>query len=177
VYLNVCVIGCLRLFSCLYVCLFVRTYMYIYTYIYMCVCIYIFRSVTLSLSSSSLFLPLPLSLPVFLCLGFSAPLSVSVSILLCIIYDIQIFGYMFRHVFFFEHIELPAKLLDYFLQSNKSNINQFTVLKINLSRYCTWDFAAASVQRPNATILCAFRVALPPNALLFETHALIEIGM
>ena len=24
----------------------------------------------------------------------------------------------------FEHIELPAKLLDYFLQSNKSNINQ-----------------------------------------------------
>jgi len=29
----------------------------------------------------------------------------------------------------FEHIELPAKLLDYFLQSNKSNINQ-TVTKI-----------------------------------------------
>ena len=26
----------------------------------------------------------------------------------------------------FEHIELPAKLLDYFLQSNKSNINQST---------------------------------------------------
>jgi len=25
---------------------------------------------------------------------------------------------------YFEHIELPAKLLDYFLQSNKSNINQ-----------------------------------------------------
>jgi len=24
----------------------------------------------------------------------------------------------------FEHIKLPAKLLDYFLQSNKSNINQ-----------------------------------------------------
>jgi len=24
----------------------------------------------------------------------------------------------------FEHIELPAKLLDYFLQSNKNNINQ-----------------------------------------------------
>ena len=24
----------------------------------------------------------------------------------------------------FEHIELPAKLLDYFLRSNKSNINQ-----------------------------------------------------
>ena len=23
-----------------------------------------------------------------------------------------------------EHIELPAKLLDYFLRSNKSNINQ-----------------------------------------------------
>ena len=99
----------------------------------MYVCIYIFRSVTHALSSSPLFLPLPLSLPVSLCLT----LSVSVSILLCIIYDIQIFGYMFRHVFFFEHIELPAKLLDYSLQSNKSNINQFTVLKINLSRYCT----------------------------------------
>ena len=27
--------------------------------------------------------------------------------------------------YFFEHIELPAKLLDYFLGSNKSNINQF----------------------------------------------------
>ena len=25
----------------------------------------------------------------------------------------------------FEHIELPAKLLDYFLRSDKSNINQF----------------------------------------------------
>jgi len=26
----------------------------------------------------------------------------------------------------FEHTELPAKLLDYFLRSNKSNINQYT---------------------------------------------------
>ena len=26
----------------------------------------------------------------------------------------------------FEHIELPAKLLDYFLRSNKSNINQLS---------------------------------------------------
>jgi len=26
----------------------------------------------------------------------------------------------------FEHIELPAKLLDYFLRSNKSSINQYT---------------------------------------------------
>jgi len=26
----------------------------------------------------------------------------------------------------FEHIELPAKLLDYFLRSNKSNMNQFS---------------------------------------------------
>jgi len=25
----------------------------------------------------------------------------------------------------FEHVELPAKLLDYFLRSNKSNINQY----------------------------------------------------
>ena len=29
----------------------------------------------------------------------------------------------------FEHIELPAKLLDYFLQSNKSNINKSIVLQ------------------------------------------------
>jgi len=28
----------------------------------------------------------------------------------------------------FEHIELPAKLLDYFLRSNKSNINQLIQL-------------------------------------------------
>jgi hypothetical protein len=27
----------------------------------------------------------------------------------------------------FEHIELPAKLLDYFLRSNKSNINQLYI--------------------------------------------------
>jgi len=27
----------------------------------------------------------------------------------------------------FEHIELPAKLLDYFLRSNKSNINQINI--------------------------------------------------
>jgi len=27
----------------------------------------------------------------------------------------------------FEHIELPAKLLDYFLRSNKSNINQYSL--------------------------------------------------
>jgi len=29
----------------------------------------------------------------------------------------------------FEHIELPAKLLDYFLRSNKSNINQFQLFE------------------------------------------------
>ena len=28
------------------------------------------------------------------------------------------------YIHFFEHIELPAKLLDYFLRSNKSNINR-----------------------------------------------------
>jgi len=31
----------------------------------------------------------------------------------------------------FEHIELPAKLLDYFLLSNKSNINQSRICKIH----------------------------------------------
>jgi len=34
----------------------------------------------------------------------------------------------------FEHIELPAKLLDYFLRSNKSNINQslfYTLLAVS----------------------------------------------
>jgi len=29
-----------------------------------------------------------------------------------------------KRVFVDEHIELPAKLLDYFLRNNKSNINQ-----------------------------------------------------
>jgi len=33
-------------------------------------------------------------------------------------------GDPFQSQFFFEQIELPAKLLDYFLWSNKSNINQ-----------------------------------------------------
>jgi len=31
----------------------------------------------------------------------------------------------------FQHIELPAKLLDYFLQSNKSNINQPTTHQLS----------------------------------------------
>jgi len=30
----------------------------------------------------------------------------------------------------FEYIELPVKLLDYFLQSNKSNMNQIPLVKI-----------------------------------------------
>jgi len=33
----------------------------------------------------------------------------------------------------FEHIELPAKLLDYFLRSNKSNVNQSHTLSLSLS--------------------------------------------
>ena len=36
-----------------------------------------------------------------------------------------------------EHIRLPAKLLDYFLQSNKSNINQSTVHETHNSWYRT----------------------------------------
>jgi len=32
----------------------------------------------------------------------------------------------------FEHIELPAKLLDYFLRSNKSNINQMQLGRENM---------------------------------------------
>jgi len=36
----------------------------------------------------------------------------------CFILSIVVFGLL-------EHIELPAKLLDYFLRSNKSNINQY----------------------------------------------------
>jgi len=30
----------------------------------------------------------------------------------------------------FEHIEFPAKLLDYFLRSKKSNINQSLILRV-----------------------------------------------
>ena len=37
----------------------------------------------------------------------------------------------FVHPVCLEHTELPAKLLDYFLQSNKSNINQ-------MFRTCAW---------------------------------------
>jgi len=36
----------------------------------------------------------------------------------------------------FEHIELPAKLLDYFLRSNNSNINQFRTLTKNKLWIC-----------------------------------------
>jgi len=36
------------------------------------------------------------------------------------------FGRSQAHAYIFEHIELPAKLLDYFLRSNKSNIKQYT---------------------------------------------------
>jgi len=35
--------------------------------------------------------------------------------------------YTWHDSFKFEHIEFPAKRLDYFLRSNKSNINQFDV--------------------------------------------------
>ena len=38
---------------------------------------------------------------------------------------------------YIEHIELPTKLIDYFLRSNKSNINQIvkTVKSYDLARY------------------------------------------
>ena len=36
------------------------------------------------------------------------------------------FGRSHAHAYIFEHIELPAKLVDYFLRSNKSNIKQNT---------------------------------------------------
>ena len=35
----------------------------------------------------------------------------------------------------FEHIELPAKLLDYFLRSNKININQYIYIYIYIYIY------------------------------------------
>jgi len=45
----------------------------------------------------------------------------------------------------FEHIELPARLLDYVLRSNKSNINQsrkhlFSVFLVCSLTLCCWDF-------------------------------------
>jgi len=36
---------------------------------------------------------------------------------------------------FYEHIELPAKLLDYFLRSNKHNINQKTTPNSSETRW------------------------------------------
>ena len=38
--------------------------------------------------------------------------------------SLRCFFYVTMNIYF-EHIELPAKLLDYFLRSNKNNINQF----------------------------------------------------
>jgi len=41
-------------------------------------------------------------------------------------------GWAWEYVSYLEHIELPAKLLDYFLRSNKSNINQCVYIKPHL---------------------------------------------
>jgi len=56
----------------------------------------------------------------------------------------EILGASSRVTTFFEHIELPATLLDYFLPSNKSNINQtldldlaFGAVHSNVDLACT----------------------------------------
>jgi len=48
-----------------------------------------------------------------------------------------------------EHIELPTKLLDYFLRSNKSNINQYGCTNIgrSLHRYKKISDFTPSLQR------------------------------
>jgi len=43
----------------------------------------------------------------------------------------------------FEHIQLPAKLLDYFLRSNKSNSNQY-MRPAWFWGLCTWELCGAS---------------------------------
>ena len=41
---------------------------------------------------------------------------------------------LLEQMYEFEHIELPAKLLDYVLRSNKSNINQGATVRLG----CIW---------------------------------------
>ena len=63
----------------------------------------------------------------------------------------------------FEHIELPAKLLDYFLRSNKSNINQSQTLspaqrahtardKPQLTRWCLCSWHAGIQMSPDEVV-------------------------
>jgi len=50
-----------------------------------------------------------------------------------------------------EHIELPAKLLDYFLRSNQSNINQSTLFVCNVNVFCvilySWVVCARTIMQ------------------------------
>jgi len=62
----------------------------------------------------------------------------------CIMYD-DTLSCMMYHIqwFMYEQIELQAKLLNYFLGSNKSNINQNDVSRMTYyvcssARHCTW---------------------------------------
>jgi len=62
-----------------------------------------------------------------------------------------------------EHIELPAKLLDYFLRSNKSNINHVYVCTCTLSFMVTGCFQVLE---------CALRECAIQNLARFP----VEIG-
>jgi len=56
----------------------------------------------------------------------------------------------------FEHIELPATLLDYFLRSNKSNINQRC-----LTRHHRQPARTSTVRLHTRPALCPFRTFSP----------------
>jgi len=49
------------------------------------------------------------------------------------------------HIYHFEHIELPAKLLDYFLRSNTSNINPY--IQVHAQRAMEGGAALKDVSR------------------------------
>ena len=55
-----------------------------------------------------------------------------------------------------RHIELPSKLLDYFLRSNKSNINQSKYIKCTYIT-CTSQFQVELIENPNLEAAVSLR--------------------
>ena len=66
----------------------------------------------------------------------------------------------------FEHIELPAKLIDYFLQSNKSNINQSLVTSHELSTVSTPLVDRLTLLEGGCSLVSSMRSSL----LVWERH-------
>jgi len=71
----------------------------------------------------------------------------------------------YRVLLRFEHIELPAKLLDYFLRSNKSNINQSGTLLAVSAPLLTVNHAARAMAFFNPAKMPACSVWNPCDCL------------